>query len=603
MLYLKHINMKKSESFLLILLIFTATLFNACKKELEQPALGSLSEEIVANKNGVNGLLIGAYSALDGMQGGDQALGGGEAWQGSPSNWVFGSIAGGDASKGSDGSDQPAVDPISNFYADANNAYFNGKWKALYEGVSRTNNVIRLLAKATDISEEESKSISGQARFLRAHFYFELKKMYNNIPWIDETTTDFNQPNTGDQWEHITADFQYAYDNLPVTQSDVGRVNKSAAGAYLSKAYLYQKKYMEAQTLFTEVIQSGVTSSGKKYDLNPSLEDNFLPAKEDNPEEVFTIQMAANVDPSGPSNANNGDMLNFPYGDSPFGCCGFFQPTIDLVNHFRTNPATGLPYLTDYNDHAIKNDMGIKGNAAFVPDQGTIDPRLDWTAGRRGIPYLDWGIYPGEPWIRDQTYGGPYGPKKNIYWQATAATDADLTSWAPGSSINYLVIRFADVLLMAAECEAQVGSLATAEQYVNRVRARAANKAGWVYKYKDDDEPTAGFSTTPAANYLVSPYPTGDFVGKGKDYSLSAIYFERKIELAMEGNRFFDLVRWGIADKELNAYFSYQGKLTSDVRRGKFTAGRNEYYPIPQRQIDLSLSGGAKVLKQNPGYN
>ncbi|MET1056700.1 MAG: RagB/SusD family nutrient uptake outer membrane protein [Pedobacter sp.] len=595
--------MKKYTYIILILSVFTGLTLNSCKKALDQPPLGSLSEELVANKSGVNSLLIGAYSALDGTGSDGTSLGGGSAWEASPSNWVLGSITSGDASKGSDGSDQPAIDPIANFYADANNVFFNSKWKALYEGVSRTNNVIRLLAKATDISADEAKNISAQARFLRAHYYFELKKAWNMVPLIDESTTNYNQPNDKDLWPVITADLQYAYDNLPATQSEIGRVNKSAAGAYLAKAYLYQHKYAEAKVLFDQVIASGVTTSGQKYDLNASFEDNFLPSKEDNPEVVFTIEMAANVDPSGPSNANNGDFLNFPYGSSPFGCCGFFQPTIDLVNHFRTNPATGLPYLSTYNDYAIKNDMGVLGTAPFTPDQGTLDPRLDWTAGRRGIPYLDWGYYPGEPWIRDQSYGGPYGPKKNIYWQATAATDADLTSWAPGSAINYLVIRFADVLLMAAECDAQLGNLSIAQSYVNRVRARAANKVGWVYKYKDDTNPLAGFSDTPAANYLVSEYPAGDFASGGKDYALSAIYYERKIELAMEGHRFFDLVRWGIAAKEINAYFSYQGKLTSDVRRGNFLTGKNEYFPIPQRQIDLSLSGGAKVLKQNPGYN
>jgi hypothetical protein len=594
--------MKKYTYILLTALVFTG-LLSSCKKALEQPPLGSLSEELIANKNGVNGLLIGAYAALDGTGADGTSLGGGSAWEASPSNWVLGSIAGGDASKGSDGSDQPAIDPVANFYADANNVYFNSKWKALYEGVARTNNVLRLLAKATDISAAEGKSIAGQARFLRAHYYFELKKAWNMTPWIDESTTNFNQPNNTDLWDKINADLTFAYENLPATQSEIGRANKWAAGAYLAKAYLYQHKYAEAKALYDQVIPGGVTSSGKKYDLNAAFEDNFLPSKEDNPEVVFTIEMAANVDPSGPSNANNGDFLNFPYGSSPFGCCGFFQPSIDLVNHFRTNADTGLPYLTNYNDFAIKNDMGIVGSAAFTPDAGTVDPRLDWTAGRRGVPYLDWGNYPGEPWIRDQTYGGPYGPKKNIYWQATAATDADLTSWAPGSAINYLVIRFADVLLMAAECEAQAGSLGAAQAYVNRVRARAANKEGWVYKYKDDANPLAGFSTVPAANYKVSEYPEGDFAAHGKDYALSAIYYERKIELAMEGHRFFDLVRWGIADKELNAYFSYQGKLTSDVRRGKFLPGKNDYYPIPQRQIDLSVSDGAKVLKQNPGYN
>ncbi|RAJ28546.1 RagB/SusD family nutrient uptake outer membrane protein [Pedobacter cryoconitis] len=595
--------MKKSTFVLLTVLVFTAQLLPSCKKALQQPPLGSVSEELVANKNGVNALLIGAYAALYGMQGANQSLGGGEAWQGSPSNWVFGSIAGGDASKGSDGSDQPAIDPIANFYSDPNNAYYNGKWKALYEGVARTNNVLKFLAKATDITPEEGKTIAGQARFLRAHYYFEIKKFWNNAPWIDETTTDYNQPVSTELWAKITSDFKFAYENLPATQGEIGRVNKWAAGAYLAKSYLYQKKYADAKAIFDVVIPSGVTSSGKKYDLNASFEDNFMPSKENNPEEVFTIQMAANADPSGPTSGNNGDMLNFPYGGSPFGCCGFFQPSIDLVNRFRTNETTGLPYLSNYNDYAVKNDMGISGGTEFIADQGTLDPRIDWTAGRRGIPYLDWGNYPGAAWIRDQSYGGPYGPKKNIYWQKTAATDADKTTWAPGSAINYLVIRFADVLLQAAECEAQAGSLATAQQYVNRVRARAANKEGWVYKYIDDSNPLGGFSDVPAANYKVSEYPAGDFASQGQAYALSAIYYERKIELAMEGHRFFDLVRWGIAEKELNAYFSFQGKITSDVRRGKFTSGRNEYYPIPQRQIDLSVQGGNKILTQNPGYN
>lgn len=595
--------MKKSTFILLTVLVLTGQSFYSCKKALQQPPLGSVSEELVANKNGVNSLLIGAYAALYGMQGANQSLGGGEAWQGSPSNWVFGSIAGGDASKGSDGSDQPAIDPIANFYSDANNAYYNGKWKALYEGVSRTNNVLKFLAKATDITPDEGKVIAGQARFLRAHFYFEIKKFWNNAPWIDETTTDFNQPVSTELWAKITSDFKFAYENLPATQGEIGRVNKWAAGAYLAKSYLYQKKYADAKAVFDVVIPSGVTSSGKKYDLNASFEDNFMPSKENNPEEVFTIQMAANADPSGPTSGNNGDMLNFPYGGSPFGCCGFFQPSIDLVNRFRTNETTGLPYLSNYNDYAVKNDMGVGGGTEFIPDQGTLDPRIDWTAGRRGVPYLDWGNYPGAAWIRDQSYGGPYGPKKNIYWQKTAATDADKTTWAPGSAINYLVIRFADVLLQAAECEAQAGSLATAQQYVNRVRARAANKEGWVYKYIDDSNPLGGFSDVPAANYKVNEYPAGDFASQGQAYALSAIYYERKIELAMEGHRFFDLVRWGIAEKELNAYFNYQGKITSDVRRGKFTSGRNEYYPIPQRQIDLSVQGGTKILTQNPGYN
>nr|WP_121273543.1 RagB/SusD family nutrient uptake outer membrane protein [Pedobacter schmidteae] len=593
----------KRSAYILVVMFFI-TQFYACKKALEQAPLGSLSEEIVANKNGVNGLLIGAYAALDFMAGGDKALGGGDAWQVSPTNWVFGAVAGGDASKGSDGADQPAIDPIANFYSDANNVLYNGKWKALFECVARTNNVLKILAKTTDVTDDERKNIAAQARFLRGHYYFELKKMWNMVPWIDESTTAFNQPNNLDLWPKIEADLKFAYENLPPTQSEIGRANKWAAAAYLAKAYLYQHKYLDAKPIFELVINTGTTSSGLKYELNEEFEDNWRPSRENNPEAVFVIQMAANVDASGPSHANNGDMLNFPYGDgSPFSCCGFFQPSIDLVNHFRTNPTTGLPYITNYNDFPVKTDMGIEGNQPFTPDGGTLDPRLDWTAGRRGVPYHDWGIYPGKPWARDQSYGGPYGPKKNVYWHESADTDGDQGTWAPGTAINYSIIRFADVLLMAAECEAQAGSLSKAEDYVNLVRARAANPVTWLYKYKDDANPSAGFSNVPAANYKINQYPAGDFVAKGKEGALKAIYYERKIELAMEGHRFFDLVRWGIAEQELTAYFSYQGQFTSDVRKGKFVKGKHDYYPIPQRQIDLSQSQNAPVLKQNPGYN
>lgn len=247
--------------------------------------------------------------------------------------------------------------------------------------------------------------------------------------------------------------------------------------------------------------------------------------------------------------------------------------------------------------------MGVEAEDDFTPDAGTLDPRLDWTAGRRGIPYHDWGIYPGKPWARDQSYGGPYGPKKNVYWSENADSDGDQGTWAPGTAVNYSIIRFADVLLMAAECEAQLGNFGKAQEYVNRVRARAAGHESWLFKYNDDEDPSAGFSDEPAANYKINEYPQGNFTAQGKDYALRAIYYERKIELAMEGHRFFDLVRWGIADQELNAYFNFQGKITSDVRNGKFVKGKNDYYPIPQRQIDLSQSNGAPVLKQNPGYN
>jgi len=572
---------------------------SSCKKSLDKPLLGALESPLLQTKDGVNGLLVGTYAALDGMAG-TSAIGGGNPWETSPDNWVLGGVAGGDANKGSIAGDVSEIEPIMQFYSDPTNVFYNSKWKADYEGISRANTVLKVVAKVPTLTDAEKANIIGQARFLRAHYYFDLRKIFKNVPYIDETTTNFNQPNNTDVWSKIEADLDFAYKNLPATQSSVGMVNKWAAGSYLAKAYLYQQKYPQAKTVFDDVIQNGVTSNGLKYGLNDKFDDNFTPETENSKEAVFAIQMAANVDPDGPTNANNGDMLNFPYGtDSPFPCCGFYQPSADLVNHFRTDN-NGLPYLDDFNSHAIKNDMHLSSSDDFTPDDGNIDPRLDWTAGRRGIPYLDWGIHPGDSWVRDQSYAGPYSPIKNVYWNATQNTDGDNHSWAPGSAINYNVIRFADVLLMAAEVEAQQGNLAKAEDYVNQVRNRAANPIGFVHTYIDPANPTKGFTNTPAANYKVSPYPGRAFSSQA--FALKAIYFERKIELAMEGHRFFDLVRWGIADTELNNYFKYQNTVTTDLRSGKYVKGKNDYYPIPQRQIDLSASGGSPVLKQNAGY-
>jgi hypothetical protein len=239
--------------------------------------------------------------------------------------------------------------------------------------------------------------------------------------------------------------------------------------------------YAEAKPVFDAVIADGVTANGQKYDLNANFDDNFRAATNNSKESVFAVQAAANTDPGGISNSNNGDMLNFPYGtSSPFSCCGFYQPSIDLVNHFRTELNNRLalsgriimimPSRTTWTFRLTKS---------FTPDAGTIDPRLDWTVGRRGIPYLDWGVHPGDDWVRDQGYGGPYSPLKNVYGQALQDVEGDNHTWAPGSGINYSVIRFADVLLMAAEVEAQLSFFAKAETYVNRVRNRAAH-AGWL---------------------------------------------------------------------------------------------------------------------------
>lgn len=574
-----------------ISMLAAALLSQSCSKSfLDRAPLSALDENALTTKKGVNTLLIGAYGALDGQdyKDGDMVnLSGGSGYAVSPDNWIYGSVCGGDAHKGSDPFDSPATMAIAAFKGDASNSFFNDKWRVDYEGVTRCNTVLRILPAVKDMSEDEKTEVEAEARFLRAHYYSDLKKMFNMVPWIDEKQSDFKMPNDQDIWPDIQTDFKFAMDNLHETQEEAGRPNKWAAAAYLAKTLLYQHKFTDAKTLFDQIIAQGITSKGERYALVNKFEDNFDAATENNSESVFAIQYDANDGSGTTANANQGEMLNYPY-NGPFSCCGFYQPSQDLVNSYITD-AGGLPYLDAYNQHNANTE--------------TVDPRLDWTVGRQGIPYLDWGLHPGAAWARDPVDAGVYSAKKNVYWQATQDDYYDPRSWAPGNAINYNLIRYADVLLMAAECEVQLSSFAKAEEYVNMVRNRAAIPAGWVYKYKDNNKPMGGFSTTPAANYSVKPYPAGTFASKGQAYALKAVYFERKLELAMEGHRFFDLVRWGQADVAINAYFAFEGTITTDVRGAHFTRNVNEYFPIPQRQIDLSLKNGTATLKQNPGYH
>ena len=556
----------------------------ACKDTfLSVPVTGQLSNAQLTSNAGIQNVLIGAYAELNGRDFG---------WFGGSSNWLWGSVTGGDANKGSNAGDQSTAIFVQNFTIIPSTGPINDKWNAMYEGVSRSNAVLRLLVSpGPDVTTTVKANLSGQARFLRGHYYFELKKTFNNTPYVDETV-DYGTgvdkvKNDTDLWPKIEADFKYAYDNLPETQDAIGRANKWAAAAYLAKTYMFEKKYAEAKALYDLIIANGKTAAGKKYALAANFSDVFNAAYSNNEESVFAIQAAANTGNVG--NANPDFVLNFPYNGGPAGCCGFFQPSFEMANSYRTD-ATGLPYLDgSYNSAAneLKTDQGVQTKDLFTPDTKSVDPRLDFTIGRRGIPYLDWGLHPGVDWIREQTYGGPYAPKKFIFYKAQDKTLTDGSSWTDGySTINYNIIRYADVLLMAAEAEVEVGSLDKARTYVNQVRARAANKAAYV-------------TTTdgkPAANYVIGQYTTAF---ASQTAARTAVQFERKLELAEEGHRLFDLVRWGTAGPVLNAYFAYEStKLPSTFSGAKFTVGKNEYMPIPQTQLDRQ-SG---ILIQNKGY-
>lgn len=569
--------MQKTKTYILLVccLVFTIV---ACKDSfLDVAPTSSLSTVELSSKEGLEGALIGAYSMLLGRTG----------FFSDASNWVWGSIRGGDANKGSDEGDSPILNEVQAFAVQANNNAVLEKYSILYEGIARANATLRLLLVAEEnVSEADKLRIQAEARFLRGHFYFELKKNFNNTPYVDEHWDEVTPiRNDRDLWPFIEADFQFAFDHLPETQPAVGRVNKWAAGVYLAKAYLFQNKFPEAKAFFDQAIIQGVTTGGIPYGLVPYYANVFRSTHDNNEESVFAAQAAAGT--GALQNANPNLALNFPFPSggppAPGGCCGFFAPSLELANSFRTN-AAGLP-LPDrtYNEpaHALKTDMGLTAEDDFTPDTGSIDPRLDHSIGRRGIPYLDWGLHPGASWIRNQPYSGPYSSKKFSYYQEGIGVENDLSGWTQGyTAINYNLIRFADVLLMAAETEIELNNQEKALEYINRVRSRAMNSP------LPDAE----------ANYVLNTYP--DFASQ--DEARTAVRFERKLELSGEGHRFYDLVRWGIAKEELDTYLQHEDQFLKPPFAGaSFTVGKDEYLPIPQTEIDLQ---GTEVLLQNPGY-
>jgi hypothetical protein len=591
--------MKKIKfKFLIPTILLVIVVLAACNKNfLDKPPLGTLNPSIMATPAGVQGLLIGAYSLVDG----EGAKGDGFA--SGASNWSYGGVASDDAYKGSDPSDVADVAPFEDWTVTATNGAIPQKWNVCYSGIQRCNDVLKTLKIATGISAADQTTITAQARFLRAYYHMELKKVFGNIPYVDETISPENTDvtNTVDIWPKIEADLTFAADNLPETWNEVGRANKWAAKAMLAKAYMFEKKFSTAYPILQDIIANGKTSGGEKYQLDKHFYSNFNPAQKNSAESVFaaqtSVQDGSSVDWGADPNGNYGDLLNFPYNGGPGACCGFYNPSQDLANAFKTD-ANGLPLLDSWY-------TGLNVSDPTTPYVGTLDPRIDWTMGRKPIPYLDWGNHPGDDWIRNPVNDGHFSPKKNVYAksQTGAFTDVGSAYWGPTELVanNVNIIRFSDVILWAAECAADASDLNAAMTYVNDVRTRAADPTGWVYKNSDYDAPTATYKTqtTPADNYKIGLYTSFP----SKDYAVKAVQFERRLELAMEGNRFFDLVRWGTADQVLNSYYAREKLLRPLKANAKWTAGKNEYFPIPQSEMDNMNSDGKTRLVQNPGYN
>lgn len=535
----------------------SALLLLSCSDSfLTEKPVGEFSPEQAEDEKNIEGIIVAAYAVLDGVYASDGI-------NSACSNWQFADVVSDDAYKGGGGTgDQNQIHLMEIFKANPTVVDFEARWLALYEGVKRSNQAIRRL-EAGNFDQKEQRL--AEMRFLRAHYYFNLKVIYNRIPWIDETVVDPSEyahiPNTeftSEQlWEKILSDFDAAYKVLPESQADLARPTKMAARAYMAKVYLYQSKWQECLQACDEVIGSG------KYALLPNFRDVFLPENDNSSEIVFAVQSSINDGSPSDNNGNRGDRLLPPGG--PYPQYGFLRPTQNLVNAYKTDN-NGLPLADGKN----------------VSDADNVDPRLDHTLARPNIPFLDLGqLYDWTP--REASVYGPYSPKKRL---VSLKSTHYSPIWPYLNALNFYIIRYADVLLWRAEAAIETNDLETGRKYINDVRNRA----------KSSERVKTLDGTKDAANYKVDAY-AAPF--KSKDEAMDMLRMERRLEMAHEGIRFFDLVRWGIADRVINTYLDKEKAFRSHLQNARFTKGVNEYFPIPQSMIDIC---GEEVIKQNPGY-
>ncbi|MGB2761012.1 RagB/SusD family nutrient uptake outer membrane protein [Maribacter stanieri] len=585
----------KKRNWIYISSLITALLFVvACSDEfLDRQPEGQFSEADVATPDGVENLLIGTYNMVPG--GGLE----GQTWHNDIHSWVF-NIASDDALKGTDAGDQPEQSFIEAYDFQSFNVHIRDKWRGLYKGVANANITLTTLASVEEgISEERRAQIIAEARFLRGLFHFEARKMWRSPVYVDDTNFQLNDlestkiPNDREIWPLIEADFEAAVATLPTTQSDVGRPTKWAAKAFLAKAKMYQgwdeagnantTKLGEAKVILDDIIDNG------PFILMDKFEDNFKVGTRNNTESIFEVQYAISSAADGASNRGIG--LAHPYTD-PWGCCGFYQASQNLVNAYKTE--NGLPMLDTFNDSNVPFETDETTTLSTYT--GTLDPRLDHSVGRPGILYKGFKIYQTD-FVRDLTYAGPFFSMKHV-----AEPEAfGQGGWGNLSANNYRIMRLDMIYLWLAEAEVELGDLERARELVNEIRSRAANPAGFVPRATQGAERNdfTIVEGTPAANYEIATY---DDAWTDPAVARKAVRFETRLEFALEGHRLFDLQRWGIAAETLNAYIASESQLRSYLQGRSFVEGKNEFFPIPIEAIDRSAIDGQPTLTQDPAY-
>jgi hypothetical protein len=587
---------------------------------------GSVSEGTLTNDQGIDFVLTGAYASLNGMIGSPWANPGN-----SLSNIVFGDVVGADANKGSTAGDQSDWTMLETYSFTSANSYIRDKWGAIYEAVKRCNNVMSMVQKGGDAITNPDLII-GQAQFIKSLWLFEGIRMYGAaIPYVSvedyQANVDPQVSNVDESgnyvyiWDKVVADLQDAIAKLPndwTATGEFGRANKWMAKALLGKVYLYWSSpyngtngtadhWADAKAQFAEVINSGVDAKGNKYKLANTYDELFHAATGDwTSESVIDCQMTLDGSNQLPNGVNANYYLGFVSGDNPGGGWGFYQPTSDFVNSFLVD-ADGLPAANYQSVPALTLtklvDEGLETeHTDVVSDLATpTDPRLDVTVARFGVPMLDWGSTPDATWIRSFANGGPYLSKKQQIRRDERGAYS-LTNTPISSTLNYHYMRLADVYLMYAECAIHDGDLSTALEYINKVRARAANgfikaEAGITKgNFTLDDKVNGKTVEGAAANYRIGLYKSFGSADEAK----TALMRERRAEFGMEGGHWYDLARWGNIADELNKFIAFEMSSTGG-QKSKYVFGYNSKmvtFPIPESEIQTAEGR----FVQNPNW-
>lgn len=538
----------------------------------DQKPQGVLDSDMVKEPSNVDNLVISAYAVFTTAEDVNSSF----------SMWNF-DVRSDDAYKGGNGTSDGDVFHQLEIEQGVltTNWNINDMWVRLYNCISRVNSAISVLETTSDSYQLKDQRL-GEMKFLRAYAHFLLKRLYKNIPFImdanlkqeDYNTLSNTEFNNDEGWQQIINDVEYAYSVLPVKQTDKGRPSKAAAAAFLTKAYLY-KAYRQDDPSSNQVTSINredllkvieysnpdIYSAGG-FELEADFHNNFRPETqyENGVESIWAMQYSIN---DGTKNGN----LNWSYGlivpnipGVTDGGCDFYKPSQNLVNAYRTD-ADGHPFIDTFNN----KDYDLTQDA---------DPRLFLTVGLTGLPYEFNSKYmmdASSTWSRSNGLYGYYVTlKQNV--------DPDCGYMVKGSwwgtPMNRIVFRYADVLLERAEAYAQLNETSEAIKLVNKIRLRAKQSTGMIANYPSDY----------GVKFNISTY-NGSY---SQEDALKIVKMERRLEMGMESERFFDLVRWGEAEKVLNKYFAEETNNCSIYGEAHFTANKNEYLPIPFSQVAAS---------------